>query len=324
MLCINENDILNAVKPVEVVDAVEAAVRLYETDEFKMPDRMHIDHDGNTLLLMPAIAGERFSTKLVSVFPGNARKNLPMVMGTVILNNGETGEPLALLNGSALTALRTGAVGAVAIRHLTPVSLKTAGIVGTGVQGFNQAFFAAHVRELSDIFIYGRDVEKARVLNRRLSQELAEQKPGIAIHTVTSIEELLGNSEAVITATTSPTPVLPDDSKLLSGRHYVGIGSFRPNMREFPEALFKLVDRVYVDTHHAKAECGDLVIPLENRWIEEHQVSTLGKRISAVETPLEGKTTLFKSVGMALFDLTVSDLIYQRALEKGLGTNIEV
>lgn len=320
MLCLSEGDILKAVTPEEIVDAVESAMRLYETDEFHMPDRMHIDYKENVLLLMPCFTTEKFSTKLVSVFPGNAQKNVPVVIGAVLLNDGETGEPLALLNGTVLTALRTGAVGALGICYLTPRTVKTLGIVGAGMQGFNQALFASYVRDLSDIFVFDIDVQKTL----SLIEELTKQRPGIEVHQVKSVEELLRHSEAVVTATTSLQPVLPDKRELLEGKNFIGVGSYRPDMREFPEALFKLLNRVLIDARQAASESGDLVTPLKNRWIKEHQVSTMGKWIATGEKIKEGETTLFKSVGMALFDLVVSDLVYQKAVEKGLGTRVEL
>jgi ornithine cyclodeaminase len=320
MLCLSEGDILKAVTPEQMVDELEAAIRLYETDEFHMPDRMQVDFEGNVLLLMPCFTSKKFATKLVSVFPGNTKKNIPVVMGSVVLNDGQTGEPLALLNGTVLTALRTGAVGALGIRYLTPPTMKTLGIVGAGMQGFNQALFASYVRELSDIFVYDIDAQKCVFL----IEKLAKRRPGIKIHQPQSVEELLQHAEAVITATTSLHPVLPDKIELLAGKHFIGIGSYRPDMREFPEALFKLLNRVLIDSRHAAVESGDLVTPLKNGWIKENQVSTMGKWLKTGEKIKDGETTLFKSVGMALFDLVVSDLIYQRAGEKGLGTKIEL
>ena len=320
MLCLSEGDILKAVTPEEIVDAVESAMRLYETDEFHMPDRMQVDYEGNVLLLMPCFTSKKFATKLVSVFPGNVEKSIPVVMGAVVLNDGQTGEPLALLNGTVLTALRTGAVGALGIRYLTPPTVKTLGIVGAGMQGFNQALFASYVRELSDIFVFDIDAQKCVFLIEKLSK----RRPGINIHQSKSVEELLQHSEAVITATTSLQPVLPDKRELLEGKHFVGIGSYRPDMREFPEALFKMLNRVLIDTRHAAVESGDLVTPLKNGWIKENQVFTIGKWIKTGEKIKDGETTLFKSVGMALFDLVVSDLVYQKAEEKGLGTKIKL
>lgn len=318
MLCLSENDILNAVNPEEIIDAVESAMRLYETDQFHMPDRMHVNYKENVLLLMPCFTAKKFSTKLVSVFPGNADKNKPVVIGTIVLNDGETGEPLAMLNGTVLTALRTGAVGAVAIRHLTPPSLNTLGIVGTGVQGFHQALFASHVRDLSDIFIFDTDIQKAV----SFKQELLKKRPGIKVHQANSVEELLKHSMAVTAATTSNQPVLPDKEELLAGKHFVGVGSYRPDMREFPGVLFKLVDQILIDTRQAATESGDLATPLKKGWIDERQVLTMGDWIIKGKKIKEGETTFFKSVGMALFDLVVSELAYQKAVEKGLGTKI--
>ena len=177
-----------------------------------------------------------------------------------------------------------------------------------------------YVRDLSDIFVFDIDVQKTLSLIEKLSK----QRPGIEVHQVKSVEELLQHSEAVVTATTSLHPVLPDKRELLEGKHFVGIGSYRPDMREFPEALFKLLNRVLIDTRPATAESGDLATSLKNGWIKENQVSTMEKWITAGEKIKEGETTLFKSVGMALFDLVVSDLIYQKAGEKGVGTNIEL
>ena len=137
---------------------------------------------------------------------------------------------------------------------------------------------------------------------------------------------LLEAAETVITATTSSEPVLPNEEGLLRGRHFVGIGSFKPTMREFPEALFHLVSRVFVDTEHASVESGDLAVPLREGWIQRERVVPLGRLLTGAETfaDLHRETTLFKSVGMALFDLCAAGLIYRKALVKGLGQRIEL
>jgi ornithine cyclodeaminase/alanine dehydrogenase-like protein (mu-crystallin family) len=318
MLCLSEKDLLEAVTPDEIIGAVTDAMTLTETGDCLLPDRMHVEQDGNTLLLMPSFAGGSFGTKLVSVFPGNRDKNVPVVIGTMVLNNGETGEPLAIMNGTVLTALRTGAVGAVGIKYLTPASLKTAGVLGAGVQGVNQALFCTYVRDLKDVFIY--DPDNTRV--EEAVQKLSHQRPGVNFHPSQSAEELIDLSGAIIAATTASQPVLPDNEELLAGKTYVGIGSFRPQMREFPRALFNLVEQIFVDTHHAASESGDLLVPLENGWIKKDQIQTIGKYITDGAPALEAETQFFKSVGMALFDLLTAQLIYKRALEKGLGHEV--
>ncbi|MCP5105063.1 MAG: ornithine cyclodeaminase family protein [bacterium] len=316
VLCLNEKDILNAVTLEEVMEAVESALLLYEKQEFHMPMRMHVEYKSDMLLLMPAFTPGVFGTKLVSLFPGNAEKGIPVLKGTMILNDGETGEPLALLNAAVLTALRTGAVGGVGVKYLAPKNVKRLGVVGAGVQGFHQALFATAVRDFSEVFVYDTDVSRSRALMEKLSR----RRPGLHLHAAESSPELVTHSDVIITATASMDPVLPDDETLLKGKHFIGIGSYRPAMREFPEALYKHLEHVYVDTEHAVEESGDLVIPLKNNWIDRKKVLTLGKRIIKKDASYE--TTLFKSVGMALFDVVVSKTIYQKALDKNLGQEI--
>ncbi|MGE5223384.1 MAG: ornithine cyclodeaminase family protein, partial [Omnitrophica WOR_2 bacterium] len=317
ILALSEDDILEAVSIPETLDAVESAIHLYETTDFYMPPRSHVDYDDINLLMMPCFVKEGFVVKLVSVAQENEQRGLPPVNGVVVLNEAQTGVPIALLNGPTLTALRTGAVGAVSIRHLAPDSSHTLGVVGAGTQGYYQAWCAAYARKLTDITIYDRVVEKVPGMIRKLSAVV----PGVRVRQVFQIEELLENSEIVIAATSSNDPVLPDNPDLLRGKHFAGIGSYKPSMREFPEALFKMVSRVFIDTAQAFVESGDLSDPLEKSWIKKEQVMTLGHFLQEgrdLET-IKNETTLFKSVGMALFDLCVSRLVYTRAIEKQLG-----
>jgi ornithine cyclodeaminase/alanine dehydrogenase-like protein (mu-crystallin family) len=320
MLILNRNDILSVASREEVVDCVEKAVLVYEEKNFHMPDRMCVDYGGNSLLLMPCFTKKSMGTKLVSLFPENEKKNLPALFGVMVLNDGRTGEPLAVLNGSALTALRTGAVGGVGIRHMTLKKVKTLGIVGAGVQGFHQAVTACTQRQFKTVYVYDRFAEKAYQLCEKLSEVLKD----IAVQEAKSSEELLTESDVVITATTSLEPVLPDDPGLFLGKHVVGIGSYKPDMREFPRALYTHVRTMAVDTEYALVESGDVKVPLEKGWIRKDQIVTLGKIISG-KIPVtcgEKETTIFKSVGMALFDLMVSGFIYKRAVEKGIGREV--
>lgn len=320
MIYLNEQDILGAASVEQMLDAIEASMLLYERKEFHMPERMHVDHNDDVLLLMPCFLSDYFATKVVTLFPGNAAKNVPVLNGIVILNDVETGVPLALLDGPALTAVRTAAVGAVSIRYLAPADTHAVGIIGAGVQGFYQARAACSAGPINEVFVHDLYTEKALALRDKLSQAL----PSIEVHQVDRVEDLLEQAQVIITATTSPTPVLPDDEGLLSGKHFVGIGSYKPHAREFPRALFYLVENVYVDTEHALKESGDLVVPLQNGWITPDQISTFGRFIMDAKTSPRPRSTtsFFKSVGMALFDVYASKLIYENAIEKGFGQKI--
>lgn len=323
MIYLTEADMLKAASIDEMLDVIETSMDLYEKKEFHMPQRLHIDHEENTLLLMPCFTWDCFGTKLVTLFPGNPLRNVPVLNGIMVLNDAQTGVPVALLNGPALTALRTAAVGSVSIRHLASENTNAIGIIGAGIQGFYQAWFACSSRLIKDIFIFDLYADKSTILEKKLSEKM----PHVRVHQVVRVEDLLEKTQVVITATDSQEPVLPDEEELLSGKHFVGIGSYKPNMREFPKALFMLLRTVFVDTEHALQESGDLITPLQNDWIRQDQVMTLGRFLAeeyGFEDRVSERTTLFKSVGMALFDVCVSGFIYERAIQKGLGQKINL
>jgi len=339
MIYLTEKDILKAASIDEILNAIETSMYLYEKKAFHMPQRLHVDYENNTLLLMPCFTKDCFGTKLVTLFPGNAssgaastdsEKHIPVLNGIMVLNDAQTGVPLALLNGPALTALRTAAVGTVSIRHLAPNNTQGVGIIGAGVQGLYQALVACVGGNFTDVFVYDLYPQKTLTLIEKLSEMI----PDVKLHKCACVEDLLENTQVVITATTSFEPVLPDKEELLAGKHFVGIGSYKPDMREFPRALFNLLKNVFIDTEHAMQESGDLIVPLQNNWLRQEQVMTLGRFLIENPSAAAGdevklarrrpgnETTLFKSVGMALFDVCASKLIYEKAIQKGLGQEI--
>lgn len=320
MLFLSDADIRRAVTVPAVTNAVEEAFRLQEGKDILMPDRMHADYRGNTLLLMPCFTPDAFGTKLLTFAPRNAEKHLPILCGVMVLNDVVTGEALALMNGSPLTALRTAGATAVSIRYLAPPDVKAVGIVGAGFQGIHQALFAATETGARSVFV--TDTDPARIA--AFTQALGEWDPSLKVTAVRESAELLDRCQVVVTATTSADPVLPDRADAFTGKHIVAIGSFKPHVRELPEALFRRVKRVTIDTDHARQEAGDLVQPLRNGWLRPEQIARLGSLIMAPQRlprPPD-ETTLFKSVGMALFDVVVGNLIYREAVRKKIGTDL--
>jgi ornithine cyclodeaminase len=317
VIFLSAGDIKNCVTCADAVAAAEKAFLIYESKDFLMPDRMHLDFERNTYLLMPCLGSDYFSTKLVTVYPGNAGSDFPVVDGVVVLNDMRTGSPLAFLNGMIVTALRTGAAAAVSVKYLAPESAGKLGIVGTGAQAFYQVLLTASVRKLTDLTVLDLRRENALAFIEKISAHL----PGVEIRLAECAEDLLQSSEIVITATTSDRPVLPECEELLRGKHYVGIGSFKPEAREYPEAMYKLIEKVYIDTEFARKESGDLLFPLKQKWIAEEQIQTLGSYIlTDGTTSARAQTTFFKSVGMALFDLVLAQVIYEKAIALKLGT----
>ena len=132
------------------------------------------------------------------------------------------------------------------------------------------------------------------------------------------------NSDVIITVTNTKTPLFPDEASLFKGKHFVGIGSYKPEMREYPETFFKQLEKIYIDTEHAFKETGDLITPIKQGWIKKEQVISIAKAIENSQKINKSDTSFFKSVGMALFDVVTTDLIYRKALEQKIGTNVNI
>lgn len=272
----------------------------------EVPLRTHIDRGPNTLLLMPCFGEEYFSTKLVSVFPKNQKKKEPVIYGSVVLNDGQTGKPLAVLDGSKLTAMRTAAVGAVGIKYLAPEDASMLGIIGLGIQGFHQALFACQQRPISQL----RIIDKSKEIMARFAESFNAYYPEIEVIQSLASSELCQASDIIITATGSHHPVVPGKGKWWKGKTMVGIGSYKPDMKEYPPEIFQDVKQIFVDTLHANAESGDLMDPLRKGLIGEKDVIPIADLIMN-KTVSKGDTNFFKSVGMAAFDLYGAKLVYE-------------
>lgn len=319
MLILNQQQIENLLSPEEVISAIEKAFVLFHEEKFHMPDRMHAHHKDTTLLLMPCFTDQFFGTKLVSVNPENPTIGKPAIYGSMVLNDAQTGEPVALLNGAVLTAVRTGAVGATGIKHTSKDSAQSLGLIGTGVQGYTQAIFACAVRPIKQINVYDLNQDRLNEFVDKLQKRL----PSVTISSVNSSSELVGKSEIVVCATSSNQAVLPNDADLLKGKHFIGIGSYKPNMREFPDSLFSLIDNAWVDTPFATKESGDLATPIANNLIQEKQVKSISNLVANNKYD-KSETTFFKSVGMALLDVLVAEYMYKKAIKKNIGTQLEL
>ncbi|MFD1606962.1 ornithine cyclodeaminase family protein [Oceanobacillus luteolus] len=317
MLFLNERDIRESLTMEEAIDAIDDAYRLYESQKFQMPTRMKLTDEPNALIVMPCLTDDAIGTKLVTSFPNNEK--LPTLHGLVVLNSSETGEIQAIMDGSFITGFRTGAIGGSAIRHLAPEDTKKIAIIGTGVQGLYQAIAASAIRPITDIYLYNRSAEK---LDAFIGAFQSWVSAPITIHKTDRVEEAAANADVIITTTTSNTPVLTNDAEVLAGKLIVGIGSFLPTMREFPDELYSITDQIFIDSHDAVEESGDLITPLDNQWIKKEQIQTISSFIQqgGALTHQSDKSIIFKSTGMALFDVVVAKAIYEKAKQNDVGT----
>lgn len=308
MRLIDSDTISGSATADEWVKAMEEAMLKSITDEYLMPKRMHLDRGSDSFLLMPCITDEYWSTKLVSFCPGNSSVDLPSIYGTIILNSSKTGEPLAIIDGTKITALRTSAVSALGIKYLSPVNAKTLGIAGTGVQGISQAIFACSVKKIERVTIF----DKSKISTVRFVKVFNSEFPDIPVTVAPDSESLCLESEIIITATNTKEPLFPEKEDLFKGKTFIGIGSYKPDCREYPGAFFNTIDQIFTDTIYGLKESGDLIYPLKEGLITEDKIYSLGSLIRGDISLTKKPTRFFKTVGSAIFDLYAAKLIFEK------------
>lgn len=320
MLILNKKEIEKTVDLNQMMDVMEEAYRIFGADEYYMPPRPTVTHKDKTLIYMPCYTTDSLGTKILTVFPENSKLGLPSIDGVVLMNDYETGKPLAMLDGQTVTAYRTGALGGVAIRHLSRKDCHTVGVIGAGVQGFHQALYACAAREIHTVYVYNHSSRDLTDFIARLQTAVGEK---ISVVQCQTVEELAQKSDIICTATPAEAPVLPEDKELLRGKCIVAIGSYTPQMKEIPNVIWDLADKVYVELPYACEESGDLKTPLDEGLLTMDRVAYMHDLLKKGEEIPEGRTTFFKSVGMGLFDICAAQYLMEAAREKTLGQEIE-
>lgn len=321
MIALSAAHVLSLLSPCETVALVESAARAENSDpNCVVPQRQHLDWAGNTLLTMPAIAAGAICVKFVSVIAANSARRLPVTNGLAVLSDAQTGWLLAIMDAGALTAIRTGAIGALGVKYMTPSDIKSIGIVGCGVQGTWQVISACAVRPIREVFV----VRRAAASFDRFVETLAQYIPSTTVVPCSSAQELLKLTDVIITATTSSQPVLPDDSALLTGKHLIAIGSYKPSMQELPNAVFRLTGHLVLDSKFARDEVGEAVHPVQQGILRPADLFTIGQLISGQRTIDVSRTTAYKSAGMALYDLIVAKALYAAALRANIGQEVHL
>jgi ornithine cyclodeaminase/alanine dehydrogenase-like protein (mu-crystallin family) len=319
MLILSHRDLLDLLPPPTIIEAVERGVRALHAGAVAVPDRGHLHWQGATLLTMPCGNDAFLGVKCVAVVPSNAQRDLPVTSGAMLLLRADTSEPLALMNAAALTCQRTGAVGAVGMKYMTPADTDSVGIVGVGMQGLWQAIFACAVRPIRTIFYVARRNEAAA----QFEAELASRIPAVKRARCADAGELLKRTRLIVTATTASSPVLPEAPDLLQGRHFISIGSFKPSQQELPTAVCRIAGHLAIDSQAAFQEVGDVLRPLESGVLQRSDVFHIAELVAGQRTIDVNRATAFKSVGSALYDLYVAAAFYEHAVANGIGADVD-
>jgi len=285
---------------------------------------MDITQYNGISLYMPAYLSEASSMvcKIATVYENNPRMhNLPTLLSTVFLQDPETGAVKAIMDGTYLTAVRTGAASGVAISHLARDDSKTVGLFGAGVQARTQLWAATVVRDIEYCKVFDPNSTAVEAFVNEMTAKL-----GIQIESVSSNKEAVDESDIILTATTSPIPIFQGEW-VSPGTHISAVGSFKPNTRELDTYTVKQ-SKVVIDSREAcLEEAGELIIPIQNSIItEDHIHAELGEVASGKKAAREtyDEITLFKSVGLAIQDAAAAKLTYTRAQAQGIGTEIKI
>lgn len=300
----------------EAIDAVAQGFVALSEGRAHVPVRIHIPlaEDGLAGAMPASLDGSPYyAVKVVSIAPAAPRAGLPLISATVLLGDAATGAPLALLEGTALTALRTGAAGGLAARALAAPDATVVAMFGAGAQARSQLTAVLAVRVIEDVRVTVRDPRHAE----DFITWARSRHPGLRIRAAAADEAVAG-AQIVVTATNSATPVF-GGAALAKGAHITGVGSHRPHMRELDEDTMRDA-RIVVDQRAgALAEAGELA------GLGAADVVELGEVLSGKvpgRTSTAGRT-VFKSVGNGIQDLVVAAFAYERAQELGLGEDIQ-
>ncbi len=308
------------------MDAVEKAFADLANGEAVMPQRTPIPVPGHMglALFMPAYIKSlgALGAKVVTVYKENMSKyDLPVVLGTIILLDEETGFPICIMEGGFLTAMRTGAVTGVSCRYMAREDSKILTIFGTGVQAFAQVLAVHEARPLDKILAYSIDPPERKAA---FADSITE-KIGVPVELSDDPAGAVGAADIVVLATSAAEPIV-DGDWFTPGTHISGIGSHAPSMRELDTKTIRKSWVIGDLIEACKAESGDFIIPAERgEWDWSSMEGSLGDVIigKVQGRPSPEDITLFKSNGLAIQDMSTAKAVYDEAVKAGIGTEFE-
>lgn len=330
ILILREEDILKAVDIKDIIEADKEALKSYSDGGSDIPLRTVIDVDkdsSSTAIFMPGFIKDKnaLGMKIIDIYPENIEKGLVTSPSTMILIDKDNGFVKAILDGTILTRLRTGAVSGAATEVLANEDAKSFLLIGTGGQAGTQLEAVLAVRDIEEAYVYDVNYERAEAFAREMDEKLKDY--GAKILAIKEIDEVLGEVDIITTVTTSKKPVF-DGNKVKKGVHVNSVGSYTPDMQETPSDFLIRADKIFTDTNEGVIEeAGDVIIPISEGKISKEKVAhELGDLLLGKEVGRESKEeiTWFKTVGFAGLDLVAGEKVYQLAKEKGIGRIIKM
>lgn len=328
-LILAQADVQRCLDMPAAIEAMRTAFRALHAGQAHMPQRSSVKLAAeNQALLMPSLlqttAQADFGLKLVTVVPANPSRGLPSITATIVLLDALTGQTLAIMAGSWLTALRTGAVSGLATALLARPDADVLALFGAGAQAPMQVWAIHVVRPLREVRVITRDEVHYEQLVRMLHQQLGSACP--PLHRAVNAHDALSGATLVACATSATAPLFTS-SDIASGTHINAIGAFTPTMCEVDPATLARA-RIVVDQREAALdEAGDLLQALAQgqitgpaTWLE------LGQLVSGEQRGRQSseEITFFKSVGLGVQDVVVAAHVYARAKELSVGVEVDI
>jgi ornithine cyclodeaminase len=325
MIILNANEVRQSLQMPETIEAMKIAFSAFSRGQAEVPIRCRLEvppYKGTSLFMPAFVSGDNqaLSLKVVSIFPDNSTWRLPTIHAAVIVLEAKTGRILALLEGSSLTAIRTGAASGAATDLLARMDAKTVTIYGAGVQGRTQLDAVCSVRHIKSAAIVDPDQEKAKLFAKEMS---GQGKIPYDLRVMTNPDDAARYADIICTATTSHEPVYSANA-VRPGTHINGVGSYTLNMVENPPEIYNQAIAFIDSRKAALAEAGETVKAIEKKLLHIEDLVEIGEvcigkhpgRIS------DQQITFFKSVGIAVQDAIAAQLTLKNAEEKGLGKTV--
>jgi thiomorpholine-carboxylate dehydrogenase len=294
-LFLEEEQVRKHLRMEELIQAMEQALIDFSAGKVTQPVRsvITVDPPGGFFGMMPALTSEGLGIKIVTFYATNTERGIPTHMATIFLVDPQTGAPLAVMDGTLITEMRTAAVSAAATKLLASPDAKVLAILGSGVQARSHVEALRLVRNFEQVRVWSRAAKHAE----RFANEISAK--------AMAAEDAVRGADVVVTATNSKTPVLKG-SWLKAGCHVNAVGACRPDWRELDDEAMANV--VFVDSREAAMkESGDVILSGAAIYAE------LGEALAGKVPPRANDTTIFKSLGMAVEDIAAALLVYESA-----------
>ena len=320
LLYLTADDVRELLDMRGALEVIEGAFMEHGMERVQMPAKSYLYFPTGDLRTMPAylehegIAG----VKIVNAHPGNPAKGLPTVMAVVVLNSIETGAPLAVMDGTYLTDMRTGAAGGVAADHLARRDAAVVGMIGAGRQARTQLQALSLVRSIETVKI----VDVSATTCDRFREDMAELGCDIVI--AESIREAC-DCDILVTTTPVRAPIVAD-GWVRGGTHINAIGADAKGKEELDPLILKR-SRIVIDDYAQATHSGEINVPLKDGVITVDDIyGTLGEVVAGIKPgrTSDSEITVFDSTGLAIQDVSTANHVYRQAVEKGIGTRLKL